>query len=183
MQDPVIESSEESSSAKCRVHGVLAQVFDAGVLLIGESRTGKSECALELISRGHRLCADDAVDLFARGDVLIGKAPDLTRNLLEIRGLGIVNVREVFGLQAACDETTVDICVELRRSVETSPLETAMRSHEIAGVVIPKYVLPASSSGNHATLVETAVRLHRNERSSRTADLLVEEHSKLVHRV
>ncbi|MEO8042250.1 MAG: hypothetical protein ABI646_06565 [Acidobacteriota bacterium] len=180
MHDPVIDPSRETSSAKRQLHAVLVRVFDTGVLLIGESGIGKSECALDLVTRGHRLCADDAVEIFAKHDLLIGKAPSLTRHLLEIRGLGIINVAEIFGEQAVCDEWEVDMCVELRRSVEATPLENAARSYEIVGVVIPKYVLPVSSGRNLATLVETAVRLHRHEGSSKTAELLIEEHTRLV---
>jgi HPr kinase/phosphorylase len=183
MQDPVIESSGETTSAKCQLHAVLVRVFDTGVLLIGESGIGKSECALDLVTRGHQLCADDAVEISATGDLLIGKPPGLTRQLLEIRGLGIINVPEIFGEHAVCEETVVDMCIELRRSVAATPLENAARAHEIAGLVIPKYVLPVSSGRNLATLVETAVRLHRHEGSSKTAELLIEAHAKLVHPV
>jgi HPr kinase/phosphorylase len=183
MHDPAIESGEELSSAKCQLHAVLVRVFDTGVLLIGESGIGKSECALELITKGHRLCADDAVELFASGERLIGKPPLLTRHLLEIRGLGIINVSEVFGEQAVCDETPVDICIELKRSVEPTPLEHAAREHEVAGVVMPKYVLPVSAGGNLATLVETAVRLHTNGGSSKTSERLVEAHARLMQPV
>lgn len=183
MQDPVIEPGEELPSAKCQLHAVLVRVFDSGVLLVGESGIGKSECALELITKGHRLCADDAVELFEKGDLLIGKAPGLTRHLLEIRGLGIINVSEVFGEQAVCEETPVDLCIELRRSVEATSLESVAQAHEVAGVVMRRYVLPVSSSCNLATLVETAVRLHQHGGSIRTSKLLIEEHAKLMQPV
>jgi HPr kinase/phosphorylase len=181
MHDPVIESSGETSSAKCQLHAVLVRVFETGVLITGESGTGKSECALELVTKGHRLCADDAVEIVAANDSLVGKAPALTRNLLEVRGLGIINVPEIFGEQAVCDESRIDLCIELSDAVEDAPLENASLDWLVAGVVIPKYVLPISPGGNMATLVETAVRLHRSPGSNTTAELLVAEHARLVH--
>jgi HPr kinase/phosphorylase len=165
------------------LHAVLVRVFDTGVLLIGDSGTGKSECALELVTRGHRLSADDAVEIYAREDSLIGKAPAITRNLLEVRGLGIINVRELFGEGAVCSESRIDLCIELRRSVEDAPLENEPPVLTIAGIVVPKYFLPASSGNNLATLVETAVRMHCSAAGRRTADALVEEHARLVRGV
>src|SRR5829696_6861107 len=109
MQDEIlIEPNTGPGLAKCQLHAVLVRIFDTGVLLVGESGIGKSECALELITRGHRFIADDAVEVYALNDRLLGKAPRLTNHLLEIRGLGIINVPEVFGDTAIFEESSVD---------------------------------------------------------------------------
>ncbi len=180
MHDSETEPIAEATSARYQLHAVLVRVFDTGVLLIGESGIGKSECALDLITRGHQLCADDAVEVFARDGLLFGQAPDITRHLLEIRGLGLINVPEIFGEQAVRDGSVIELCVELRRTVEAAPLENAANDYAVAGGVIPKYVLPVSSGRNLATLVETAVRLHRNGGNAKAAELLIEEHARLL---
>ncbi|MEP7148266.1 MAG: hypothetical protein ABI857_05225 [Acidobacteriota bacterium] len=180
MHDPETESIAEASSATYQLHAVLVRVFETGVLLIGESGIGKSECALDLITRGHQLCADDAVEVFAIEGLLFGRAPDITRHLLEIRGLGIINVPEIFGEQAVRDASEIELCIELGRTVEASPLENAASDYAVAGGVIPKYVLPVSSGRNLTTLIETAVRLHHNGGNGNAAELLIEEHTRML---
>jgi hypothetical protein len=132
--DPVIEPNAGAGSARCQLHAVLVRILDTGVLLLGESGVGKSECALDLITRGHQLIADDAVEILAVGGSLLGKAPRLTSHLLEIRGLGIINVLEVFGENSICDESMVDLCIELKRFVEARPLEDVVSEFEVAGL-------------------------------------------------
>lgn len=179
---PVIESESGARSAKWQMHAVLVRVFDIGTLLIGESGIGKSECALDLVTRGHRLVADDAVKIFVESSRLVGKAPDLTRYLLEIRGLGIINVPELFGESAVCDRSEIDLCIELRKWTEatSNPLGDAIVEYHIAGGAIPKFVLPVSSGRNLATLVETAVRLYRNGASGEATERLIDQHAKLL---
>src|SRR5687767_7156875 len=94
-----------------QIHGVLVRVLGTGVLLAGESGIGKSECALDLVTKGHSLVADDVVRIVFDGDSLIGTAPELTFELLEIRGLGIINVRELFGEKAVIPSCSIDLCV------------------------------------------------------------------------
>ena len=183
--EPVMESEPATRPAKCQLHAVLVRVFDTGVLLVGESGIGKSECALDLITRGHRLVADDAVEILAEERKMVGKAPGLTRHLLEIRGLGFINVPEIFGEEAVCDESEVDVCIELRKWTESepNPLGDAAAEYPIAGGSIPRLVLPVSSGRNLATLVETAVRLFRNGGSGKTAESLIDRHAKLLDSV
>ena len=181
--DPVIEPNAGAGSARCQLHAVLVRILDTGVLLLGESGVGKSECALDLITRGHQLIADDAVEILAVGGSLLGKAPRLTSHLLEIRGLGIINVLEVFGENSICGESMVDLCIELKRFVEARPLEDVVSEFEVAGLKLPKLVLPVSPGRNLATLVETAVRLHRIGGTSETSKRLIEEHTRLMHRI
>ena len=178
---PVSESQSETRSAKCQLHGVLLRVFDTGVLLLGESGIGKSECALDLITKGHRFVADDAVDIIFDHGKLVGKAPELTRDLIEIRGLGIINVREIFGEQVVSDESEIDLCIELQKWAEVERIGNVVYESQIAGRPVPRFVLPVSSGRNLATLVETAVRLHRNSHDGPSAaELLIEKHARLL---
>ena len=144
-------------------HGVLLGVFGLGVLLTGESGIGKSECALDLITRGHYLISDDSVVIKRIGEKLIGKSPELTHEHLEIRGLGIINIRDLYGVSAIGEQKNVDICVELKNWKEVAEIERLgleTQVEEILGVNITKYVLPVSPGRNISTLVETAIRLH-----------------------
>ena len=177
-QDPSIETDR---SLNCQLHAVLVRVFDTGVVIIGDSGIGKSECALDLVTRGHRLVADDAVEIYTDGDMLTGAAPKLTRHLLEIRGLGIIDVARIFGDDCVSSETSVDLCVELRKLSSVERLENVISEYEIAGRGVPKFMLPVSSGRNLATLVETAVRLFRNGELGRTAERLIDDHTKLMN--
>jgi HPr kinase/phosphorylase len=145
------------------VHGVLLEMYGLGVMIIGTSGIGKSECALDLVMKGHRLVADDAVVVKRIGDELIGSSPQLTFEHLEIRGLGIINIRELFGVASVCETIRLDLCIEFRKWVEIDQIERIgleMRSHDIFGIEIAKFLLPVSSGRNLATLVETAVRVY-----------------------
>lgn len=164
------------------LHGVLLGMYGAGVLLLGESGIGKSECALDLITRGYRLIADDAVIVKKIGEVLEGSSPELTSGHLEIRGLGILNIRDLFGISATGQSKTINVCIELKRwstmdEVDRLGLETD--EEEIFGIRIPKYVLPVSSGRNLTTLVETAVRIHLLKAAGHdAARKLIERHSR-----
>ncbi len=147
-----------------QVHGVLVQVLGVGVLLLGPSGVGKSEAALELVSRGHRLVADDRVELWAAAGRLLGRAPDRIRHFLEIRGLGILFVPELYGPEAVVDESPVELVCrldpgrpagEFERVGLERPLET------FAGVGVPAVSLPVRPATSLGVLVEAAVRDHR----------------------
>ena len=145
------------------LHGVLLEMYGIGVLLQGRSGIGKSECALDLISRGHSLISDDAVLVKKIGEVLQGCAPSLTYEHLEIHGLGIMNVRDLFGISAVSKSIQIQLCIELdlwdkNKNIERIGLDT--KSECLFGLSIPKYVLPLRSGRNLAILVETAVRLY-----------------------
>lgn len=167
------------------IHGVLMGMYGLGVLLLGESGVGKSECALDLITRGHGLISDDII-LFKRiGDKLEGTSPELTFEHLEIRGLGIINIRDLFGGSAiGKQKKTIDLCVELRKwdeveEVERLGLET--RECDIFGVKLPKFMLPVSPGRTISTLVETAIRVHLLRLSGcDAAQKLIERHTKML---
>lgn len=162
------------------LHGVLLEMYGIGMLLQGRSGIGKSECALDLISRGHSLISDDAVLIKKIGEVLEGNAPELTYEHLEIHGLGIMNVRDLFGISAVSQSTQIKLCIELdvwdkKTSVERIGLDT--QTQRIFGLSIPKYVLPVSSGRNLAILVETAVRLYiLRTKGIEAAQQLAEKH-------
>jgi HPr kinase/phosphorylase len=148
-----------------KVHGALVDVCGVGVLLLGPSGIGKSECALELVSRGHRLVADDVVELerVAAGG-LVGRAPERIRHHMEIRGLGILYIPDLFGPEGVAESAGVDLVCELERWREGAPydrlgLERARM--ELGGVDLPRLVLPARPGGSMATVVEVAAREHR----------------------
>jgi HPr kinase/phosphorylase len=145
-------------------HGVLLDVLGMGVLLTGESGVGKSELALELITRGGGLVADDVVELYhVAPETLEGRSPELLKEFLEVRGLGMLNIRTIFGETAVRVRKNLKIIVQLEKPVggvipglERLPLEAS--TEEILGVRIRKVVLPVAAGRNLAVLVEAAVR-------------------------
>ena len=144
------------------VHGVLMDILGLGVLIIGESGIGKSECALDLVVRGHRLVADDAVELRARAEVfLIGTCPDLTRHHMEIRGLGLINVQDLFGVASTRRSKRVELVVQLERwdpAREYDRLGLDETHYETIGVRVPMIRMPVAPGRNLAILVEVAAR-------------------------
>jgi HPr kinase/phosphorylase len=144
-----------------RFHGVLVDVGGVGVLLAGPSGAGKSECALELIARGHRLVADDAVELTREGDRVIGRASEAIGPHLEIRGLGILSVTDLYGPDAWTESAVVDLLCRLdpgRADFDRTGLDR--ESEELLGVPVPRVVLPASPGASLATIVDAAARDH-----------------------
>ena len=144
------------------MHGVFMDVLGIGVLITGESGLGKSELGLELLTRGHGLVADDAID-FVRiaPDVIEGKSPNILRNLLEVRGLGLLNIKTIFGESSVRRKIRLRLIVQLvRRSLineyDRLPLEAIYE--DVLGLQIRKVVIPVSAGRNLAVLVETAVR-------------------------
>lgn len=147
---------------KSDIHGVLMNILGIGVIIKGESGIGKSECGLELITRGHKLIADDVIEIEKTGEnTLCGRSSELTRHYMEIRGLGIVDIKSLFGIAAVGDEIDVDIVVELIRwenGMEFSRIDFKEGSFEIMGVPLPIIRVPVRSGGNMATVVEIVAR-------------------------
>jgi HPr kinase/phosphorylase len=191
VQTPLVSSSaivevteylEEALAPRETRHGVLLDLYGLGVLIEGASGVGKSECALDLIARGHQLIADDLVVVRrTRPGQLIGGTPDLLREHMEIRGLGIINVRELFGVSAVSGPKQVGLGIRLERwdeAKEVDRLGLDARTFDILGVAVPFFVLPVSPGRNLATLVETAVRVHLlRQRGYNAAELFVERHA------
>lgn len=147
-------------------HGVFIEVQGFGVLIQGNPAIGKSELALELISRGHRLVADDIVDFFrVAPDRLEGRCPELLQDFLEVRGLGILNIRALFGDNAVKPTKPLDLIVQLEMADKMAPelldrLKIKSQSEKILGVKVPKNTIPVAAGRNIAVLVEVAVRNH-----------------------
>ena len=143
------------------LHGVLVQIFGIGTLIIGESAIGKSEAALDLVLRGHKLTADDLVTLEKADHGIIGKPTELGADLLEIRGLGIIDVRALYGESATADESAVGLVVELeewKEGQQYSLLGLRERRYKLLGVNLPYLKLPVKPGRNMATLIEVAAR-------------------------
>lgn len=148
------------------IHGAFISVFDTGVLLMGSSGIGKSELALGLINRGHQLIADDIVDFIDdKTGKLLGSCPKLLQDFLEVRGLGILNIRAIFGQQAIVTRKTLMLIIKLahfsRKQLEKiDRLRGLHRSHRILGITVPEVTLPVIPGRNLAVLAECAVRDH-----------------------
>ncbi len=147
------------------VHGTLLEIFGIGVLIQGNSSIGKSEAALGLIERGHRLIADDIIHLRRRGNkILEGTGPDLNRHLIEIRGIGIVNVAHLFGAVSVRQSVHVELSVDLEEWNDAHFYDRVgleQRFKEFLGVRLPSYVLPVKPGRDVVLLLETAVLNHR----------------------
>ena len=149
---------------KITLHGVFMEVMGTGVLITGDSSIGKSELALELLTRGHRLIADDATE-FTRiaPDTLNGSCPEMLRDFLEVRGLGILNVRAMFGASAIKQNRNLRLIVvlqELGDATQIDRLHGSKRMRRIQDVEIPEITLPVGPGRNLAVLLEAAVRNH-----------------------
>ena len=150
------------------IHGVLVDVFGEGVLITGESGIGKSEAALELIKRGHRLVSDDVVEIRKVSDeTLVGSAPDITRYLIEVRGIGIIDVKTLFGVENVKDTQTIDMVIKLEewsRDKEYDRLGMDDKYTEFLGNQVICYSIPIRPGRNLAIIVETAAINYRQKK-------------------
>ena len=144
------------------IHGVLIDILGLGVLIVGESGIGKSECALDLVVRGHRLVADDTVEVRRRSEsIVIGSCPDITRHHMEVRGLGLINIRDLFGVASTRTSKRVELVVQLDRwdqGREYDRLGLDDASYDLIGLKVPLIRMPVATGRNLAILVEVAAR-------------------------
>ncbi|MCL2051487.1 MAG: HPr(Ser) kinase/phosphatase [Lachnospiraceae bacterium] len=151
-----------------RIHGVLVDVFGEGVLIIGESGIGKSEAALELIKRGHRLVTDDAVEIRkVSDDTLIGSAPDVTRHFIELRGIGIIDIKTLFGVSSVKDTQSIDLVVHLEdwnKEKQYDRLGLEEEYTEYLGNKIVSHSIPVRPGRNVALICESAAVNHRQKK-------------------
>lgn len=149
-------------------HGVLVEVHGEGVLLLGDSGVGKSETAVELVKRGHRLVADDAVEIKRVSDIsLIGSAPDIIRHFIELRGIGIIDVKNVFGVGAVKNTEKIDLVINLeiwQEKKQYDRLGLATEYTELLGINIPSLTIPVKPGRNLAVVIEVAAINHRQKR-------------------
>ena len=150
------------------VHGVLVDVYGEGVLIMGESGIGKSEAALELVRRGHRLVSDDVVVIRKVSDItLVGSAPDLTRHFIELRGIGIIDVKTLYGVEHVKDSQQIDLVIKLEewhRDKEYDRLGLEEEYTEFLGNKVVCHSLPIRPGRNLAVIVETAAVNHRQKK-------------------
>jgi len=155
---------EEKLAPSTTVHGVLMDIMGVGVLIVGRPGIGKSENALELVTRGHRLVVDDVVNVKKKGAIdLYGEAPPMIKNLLEIRGIGIVDIAHLFGVSAVRDTKKVNLVVELvdwNEKIEYERVGLKEERYRILGIDLPLVKIPLSSGRNTAAIVELASRNH-----------------------
>ena len=149
-------------------HGVLVEVYGEGLLLVGDSGVGKSETALELLKRGHRLIADDAVEIRKLSNSsLVGTAPDLIRNYIELRGIGIINVAKLFGMGAVRTENEINLVVNIVPWNTQEPydrLGLEDQYTEILGVQVPVNTIPVTAGRNLAVILEVAAMNNRQRK-------------------
>lgn len=149
-------------------HGVLMEIYGEGILLIGESGIGKSETAVELLKRGHRLIADDAVEIKKISEsTLVGTSPELIRNYIELRGIGIVNVAKLFGVGAVKQENPIDLVVNIVPwNTEEVYDRLGLEEHfkDVLGVRVPMYTIPVTPGRNLAVILEVAAMNNRQRK-------------------
>ena len=160
-------------------HGVLMEIYGEGVLLTGESGMGKSETAVELLKRGHRLIADDAVEIRKiSGNTLIGSAPEVIRNYIELRGIGIINVARLFGVGAVKEDNKIDLVVNIEPWNSQNVYDRLGSEYsytELLGVKIPTHTVPISPGRNLAVILEVAAMNNRQRKMGYNAALELTE--------
>lgn len=179
---PVLATSDTTSNTMAKViaylnvelaeritrHGVFVEVYGEGVLMLGDSGVGKSETAVELIKRGHRLIADDAVEIKKTGaKTLVGSAPDNIRHFIELRGIGLINARRIFGMGAVKTSEKIDMIIELEpwsadKVYDRMGLES--ESTDILGVSVPSTTVPVKPGRNLAIIIEVAAMNNRQKK-------------------
>ena len=169
-------------SRETLMHGVFLNIHGKGVIIKGDSGIGKSEIALELVKRGHLLVADDAVELYRIGQKIVGKAPAVLANLLEIRGIGVIDVSKMFGISAILDRNDVDLVIQLERWVPSREytrvgVEENDISEDVLGIKIPKIVVPVSSGRSMSVIIEAAVM------NMRLRDVGIDSSKEFVERI
>ncbi len=180
-QASVISSLRNHLAPRQTMHGVLVEIYGEGVLLTGDSGIGKSETALELIKRGHRLIADDAVEIRKVGKGrLVGEAPEMIRYYMELRGIGVVNVRRIYGIGAVKPESGIDLVVHLEPWQEGKAYDRLGLTSEketILGVELPRVTIPVRPGRNLAVILELAAMNNRQKNLGyNAAEALAAEH-------
>ena len=184
-QADLISSLKKYLAPRVTIHGVLVEVYGEGLLILGDSGIGKSETALELIKRGHRLIADDAVEIKrVNRDFLLGSAPELIRYYMELRGIGVINVRHLYGMGAVKPESNVDLVVKMEpwddsKAYDRLGLEN--ETSDILGVTLPQVTIPVRPGRNLAVIMELAAMNNRQKKMGyNAAEALAAEHDKAI---
>ncbi len=185
LQADLISALKKYLAPRVTTHGVLVEIYGEGVLLMGESGIGKSETALELIKRGHRLIADDAVEIkrISR-ELLIGSAPEMIRYYMELRGIGVVNVRHLYGVGAVKPESNIDLVVEMEQWDSNKVYDRLGLTNEsisFMGVSLPKVTIPITPGRNLAVIMELAAMNNRQKKMGfNAAEILAADHDAAI---
>ena len=175
MVSAIIAYLKAALAPKITRHGVLMEVYGEGLLLVGDSGSGKSEAAIELLKRGHRMIADDAVEIKKIGsNSLVGMAPELIRNYVELRGIGIINVAKLFGMGAVKTENEINLVVNIvpwKNGEVYDRLGLEEQYMEILGVQIPMKTIPITPGRNLAVILEVAAMNNRQRKLGYNAAL------------
>jgi len=151
-----------------QMHGVLVEVYGEGILLLGESGVGKSEAAMELVKRGHRLVADDAVEIKrVSNKSLVGSAPEIIRHFIELRGIGIVDVKRLFGMGSVKDTENIDLVINLENWQQGKAYDRLGIDNEITdilGIKVPSLTIPIKPGRNLAIIIEVAAMNQRQRK-------------------
>ncbi len=163
----IISYLREKTAPQFTRHGVMVEVYGIGILILGDSGIGKSETAIELVKRGHRLIADDAVEIRKVSDkTLLASAPELIRYYIELRGIGIVDVRRLFGIGSVKDTEKVELIIQLEPWVEGKMYDRMGLKQEVTdlmGIEIPTVLIPVRPGRNLAVIIEIAAMNHRQK--------------------
>ncbi len=154
---------EDAFAPRITLHGSLADVYGVGLLFIGRSGIGKSECVLDLVERGHRLVADDVVQVTRRGDVLIGRGHELAGHHMEIRGIGLIDIPALFGVRSVRQQKRIEVVVQLEDWETAKEPERTGLSHldtDILGVTVPRMVVPLNPGKNITVMSEVVAMMH-----------------------
>ena len=166
-------------------HGVLVEVYGEGILILGESGVGKSEAAIELLKRGHRLVADDAVEIKrVSNKTLVGSSPEIIRHFVELRGIGVIDVKEIFGMGAVKDTESIDLIIHLEPWVENKQYDRLGMVDEftnIMGINISSMTVPVKIGRNIAVIIEVAAMNNRQKKMGYNA--AVELNNRLMKRM
>ena len=184
-QADLILSLQKYLAPRVTVHGVLVEIYGEGILLMGDSGIGKSETALELIKRGHRLIADDAVEIRrVSRHSLMGTAPEMIRYYMELRGIGVVNVKHLFGMGAVKPESNVDLVIKMEPWDDSKAYDRLGLTSETAnfvGVDIPQVTVPVGPGRNLAVIMELAAMNNRQKKMGYNAAVaLAMEHDMAI---
>ena len=175
LMSTIIASLKTYLAPRITRHGVLVEVYGEGVLLLGESGVGKSETAIELVKRGHRLIADDAVEIkqtVTRG--LVGTAPELIRHYIELRGIGVIDVRRLFGMSAVKEESEIDMVINLEQWKDGAMYDRLGLENlytTILDVQVPSLTIPVKPGRNLAVIIEVAAMNNRHKKMGYNAAL------------
>lgn len=181
----LISMLRNAMAPRVTLHGVLVEIYGEGLLIMGDSGVGKSETALELIKRGHRLIADDAVEVkrISR-DTLVGCAPELIRYYMELRGIGVINVRHLYGMGAVKPETNIDLVVSMEPWEDGKAYDRLGLTNETAsflGVSLPQVTIPVRPGRNLAVIMELAAMNNRQKKMGyNAAEALTAEHDRAI---